>query len=182
MNQDPWDWVNEKKPVAPLAAGVQSSQEANPGVVQQAKDPFVGMAQQGAVNATAKGLEAGYKGYQAANAAAATAPLSANAVIGASAPAMSLAPTVVTPAAAALTEAGVAGLAAPAMSTAATGAGILGTEAAVGGALASTGATTAAGTAAGAGALAGGEAALAAMGPVGWAIGAGLLAHKLGIF
>jgi len=182
MSQDPWDWINEKKPVAPLAAGVQGSQEANPGVVQTPKDPLTSMAQQGAVNATAKGLEAGYKAYGVANAAQAAAPLSANTILGTAAPAMSLAPATVTPAAAALTEAGITGLAAPAMSTAATGAGILGTEAAVGGALASTGATTAAGTAAGAGALAGGEAALAAMGPVGWAIGAGLLAHKLGIF
>jgi len=43
-------------------------------------------------------------------------------------------------------------------------------------------AATGTGSAATGAALAGGEAALAAMGPVGWTIGAGLLAKKLGIF
>jgi len=172
---DPWAWVSQQKPVAPLAATIQPSQEQPSGGAPQ--DPLLQMAEAGAINATAKGMEAGYKGYQAANAAqaaqAAMAPLSANAAIGAAAPAMSVAPAMATPAAAALTQAGVTGLAAPAMSTAAGAAlGAGGTAAA---APAAAGAMGAAGAA-------GGQAALAAMGPVGWAIGAGLLAKKMGIF
>jgi hypothetical protein len=172
---DPWAWVSQQKPVAPLAATIQPSQEQPSGGVPQ--DPLTQMAEAGAINATAKGMEAGFKGYQAANAAqaaqAAMAPLSANAAIGAAAPAMSVAPAMATPAAAALTQAGVTGLTAPAMSTAAGAAlGAGGTAAAA----------PAAAGALGAGGAAAGQAALAAMGPVGWAIGAGLLAKKMGIF
>lgn len=172
---DPWAWASQQKPVAPLAATIQPSQEQPSGGAPQ--DPLVQMAEAGAVNAMAKGMEAGFKGYQLGNAAqaaqAAMAPLSANAAIGAAAPAMSVAPAMATPAAAALTQAGVTGLAAPAMSTAAGAAlGAGGTAAA---APAAAGALGAAGAA-------GGQAALAAMGPVGWAIGAGLLAKKMGIF
>jgi len=177
QDPDPWAWVNQQKPVAPLAATMQPSQEQAPPPMQQPTDPLVGMAQQGAVNATAKGLEAGYKGYQAANAAqasqAAMAPLSANAAIGIAQPAMSVAPAMATPAAAALTEAGLM-TAAPAMSTAAGAALGAGGTAAAAAPLATSAATGAA--------MAGGEAALAAMGPIGWAIAAGLMAKKLGIF
>ncbi len=174
---DPWSWVNEQKPVAPLSANIQASQEQAPPPMQQPADPLIGMAQMGAINATAKGLETGFKGYQAANAAqaaqAAMAPLSANASIGVAAPTMSVVPAIATPAAAALTEAGLM-TAAPAMSTAAGAALGAGGTAAAAAPLATSAATGAA--------MAGGEAALAAMGPVGWAIAAGLMAKKLGIF
>jgi hypothetical protein len=175
--EDPWAWAEAKKVTGPLGGQIQPSQEQPGAPLQTPQDPLVGMAQMGAVNATAKGLEAGYKDYAKTAALqsgeAAMAPLSANAVIGTAAPAMSVAPAMAAPAATALTEAGLL-TAAPAMSTAAGAAlGAGGTAAAA--------APLATGAASGA-ALAGGEAALAAMGPVGWAIGAGLLAHKLGIF
>jgi hypothetical protein len=177
---DPWAWMNQQKPVAPLAAAIAPSQEqAPPSTVKPDTS-----GQQLAYMATPvidQAIIGGYKGYQAANTAAAAsqaamAPLSANAATGVAAPAMSVAPAMATPAAAALTEAGLM-TAAPAMSTAAgTALGAGGTAAAA--PLAATGAVGAAG----AGAMAGGQAALAAMGPVGWAIGAGLLAKQFGLF
>jgi len=140
MSQDYWDWVDQKKPIAPLAAAIQPSQEQSPGVMQQPKDPIMGMAQQAGVNAAAKGAEAGFKGYQLANAEAAFQ-------------------------------------AADAAQLASQGLGAAQVASTVG----ATSAPLAAGAAT-TGAAVGGEAALAAMGPVGWAIGAGLLAKKLGIF
>jgi hypothetical protein len=177
--QDPWSWVNQQKPVAPLGASIQPSQEQAPGVLYTQPDPLEQQLQSMAVgkgvDAAATGLSAGYK---AAMAPAVVAPLSAGSVLGTSAPAMSLAPAATTAATEGLIASGIPGLAAPLASTTATGAALAGTgTAATGGALASTGA--AAGTGA---AMVGGEAALAALGPVGWAIGAGLLAKKLGIF
>ena len=143
MSQDYWDWVDQKKPIAPLAAAIQPSQEQSPGVMQQPKDPIVGMAQQAGVNAAAKGAEAAYKAYGAA--ANPVGPLTAN--------------QLGTSFAADMAAQGVASTALPMAAEAAATTGTLGTAAGVGG-----------------------EAALAAMGPVGWAIGAGLLAKKLGIF
>jgi len=189
---DPWAWTRETKQATPLSANIASSQEQAPPPMQLQGDPVTQQIQGLLINkgvnegidATSKGVSAAYKAY-GAPLAASSSPAS-QAILGAPAPAMSLAPAVVNPTTAALTEAGITGLAAPMASTAATGAGILGTEAALGGALASTvpaAATTGAATAGlGAAGVAGGEAALAAMGPVGWAIGAGLLAKRLGIF
>jgi len=173
---DPWDWLNNpQQQSAPLGAQIKPSEASAPGVVQTPTDPLIQMAQMGAVNATAKGLEAGYKGYQLGNAAASAAPLA------------------VTPEAAAatynlgagaLTGAGSQAAMLAAQDAALTGAGAtVGSIAAPLTAAGTAAATGSAGaTAAGAGAALGGEAALAAMGPVGWAIGAGLLAKKLGIF
>jgi hypothetical protein len=173
--EDPWAWTEAKKVGGPLAGQIQPSQEQPGAPLQTPQDPLVGMAQQGAVNATAKGLEAGYKGYQLGNAAASAAPLAATpeaavatynlgagALTGVGSQAAMLATQD-----AALTGAGatVGSIAAPLTAA--------GTAAATGGAGA---------TAVGTGAALGGEAALTALGPVGWAIGAGLLAHKLGIF
>jgi hypothetical protein len=172
---DPWSWVNEQKPVAPLSANIQALQEQTPPPMQQPNDPLMQMASLGAVNATAKGLEAGYKGYQLGKAVASAAPLG------------------VTPEAAAatynlgtgtLTGAGSQAAMLAAQDAALTGAGA--TVGSITAPLTAAGTTAAAGgagaTAAKAGAALGGETALAAMGPVGWAIGAGLLAKKLGIF
>lgn len=169
--QNYWDWTDNqptgqtKNTVAPLAA--YQGQEG--GVAKAPTDPLVQMAQMGAVNATAKGMEAGYKGYQLGNAAASAAPLA------------------VTPEAAAatynlgagaLTGAGSQAAMLAAQDAALTGAGA--TVGSIAAPLAGAGATAAAGTgtALGTGAAVGGEAALAAMGPVGWAIAAGLLAKK----
>jgi hypothetical protein len=167
--EDPWSWMDQTQPVAPLGAQVKPAEITMPGAA-----PADTSGQQLASMATPiidQSIIGGYKGYQAANAAAASqatmAPLSANTIIGATAPAMSFAPAMATPAAASLTQAGVTGLTAPAMSTAAGAAAPLATTGAAG---------------AGAGALAGAQAGLAAMGPVGWAIGAGLLAKKFGLF
>lgn len=166
---DPWAWVSQQKPVAPLAATIQPSQEQPSGGAPQ--DPLVQMAEMGAVNAAAKGMEAGFKAYgaplsqtaQAANTLGQGAALTnAGAVPLAAGEAASMYALTPTLAAAPIGGAGL-GLAAPAMSTAA--------------------AAPAAATAGlGAAGAAGSQAALAAMGPVGWTIGAGLLAKKLGIF
>lgn len=195
-NEDPWAWTTQKQSV-PLSAGIQASNEQAPAPLQLAPDPTTQQIQgiltakglNEGIDATGKGIKAAYNAYNAPLAAS-TSPASQIA-LGAPAPAMSLAPAVVNPTTAALTAEGITGLAAPLASTAATGAGILGSEAVAGGALASaapaaatTGAATTGAATAGLGAAgaAGGEAALAAMGPVGWAIAAGLLAKKLKLF
>jgi hypothetical protein len=183
---DPWAWVSQQKPVAPLAATIQPSQEQPSGGAPQ--DPLTQMAEAGAINATAKGMEAGFKAYGAPLSQTTTAvntlgqgatltnagaaPLAA----GEAASMYALTPT--------LTAApiGGAGLGLGTGAASGIGAGLgagAGTAAATGTAAAGTGAATAGLGAAGA---AGGQAALAAMGPVGWAIGAGLLAKKMGIF
>jgi hypothetical protein len=186
QDSDPWAWVNQQKPVAPLAATMQPSQEQPPPPMQSA-DPLVGMAQQGAVNATAKGLEAGFKAYgaplsqtaQAANTLGQGATLAnASAVPLAAGEAASMYALTPTLAAAPIGGAGL-GLGAGAASGIGAGIGAGAGTAAATGAAAGTGAATAGLGAAGA---AGGQAALAAMGPVGWAIAAGLMAKKLGIF
>jgi len=183
---DPWAWVSQQKPVAPLAATIQPSQEQPSGGAPQ--DPLTQMAEAGAINATAKGMEAGFKAYgaplsQTAQAAgtlgqgatlanAGAVPLAA----GEAASMYALTPTL------AAAPIGGAGLGLGTGAASGIGAGLgagAGTAAATGTAAAGTGAATAGLGAAGA---AGGQAALAAMGPVGWAIGAGLLAKKMGIF
>lgn len=164
-NQDPWSWVDQQKPVAPLGASLQPSQEQPP-PIQVTQDPTmqqltamgVGKLAEGA----AQGITSGIKAYGATSAPLATTPAAS---------------TIGTAAAEGLAASGIPGVLPAAASTVP---GALATGAAV------PAATTAAGTAASAGlgtaAAAGGEAALAAMGPIGWAIGAGLLAKKLGIF
>jgi hypothetical protein len=182
--EDPWSWMNQQKPVAPLAATIQPSQEQSPAPIVTPADTSDQQLLHMATPIIDQSIIGGYKGYQAAQAAnaaaasqAAMAPLSANTVIGTAAPAMSVAPVIATPATAALTSAGVTGLTAPAMSTAA------GAALGAGGTAAAAPLAAGLGTAgAGAGAMAGAQAGLAAMGPVGWAIGAGLLAKKFGLF
>lgn len=187
--QDPWDWVNQQKQVAPLGAQLQPSGEQPP-PIQVVKDPyeqqFGQMAFGKSVDVAAKGVDAAYKAYgaplsattQAANTLGQGTALSNVGASVAPASTYALTPT--------LTAAplGGTGLGIGTGAASSIGAGLgeaaLGTAATTAGATAAgTGAATAGLGAAGA---AGGEAALAAMGPIGWAIGAGLLAHKLGIF
>jgi len=195
VDDDPWAWTQTNKQAAPLAAVITPSTEQAP-PPSVTPDPvgqqLTTMGITKGVDALGTGMQTAYKAYGAPLAAPTTSTAS-QALLGAPAPAMSLAPAMSTPATAALTEAGITGLTAPLASTATT-AGVLGTEAAATGALTSAipGALagTAAGTAAapvataglGAAAGAGGNAALAALGPVGVAIGLGLLAHKLKLF
>jgi len=164
---DPWDWTKgQQSATAPLSAQLKPSMEQPGGAVQPGPltQQLSGMMLGKGIDATAKGLEAGYK-----TATATQAPLAA------------------TPAASMVPSAAAEGLAAsglPGVTTAASMVpGTLATGAAAADAV-GTGAALGAGAEAGAtgAAMAGGEAALAAMGPVGWAIGAGLLAKKLGIF
>lgn len=185
-DQDPWGWVNQQKQVAPLSAQLQPSTEQPP-PIQVVKDPgeqYFGQAMMGkGIDAAAKGIDAGIKAYSAPLSQTATAANTLGqgatlANVGAStvpASTYALTPTLT---AAPLGGAGL-GIGQAAASTIGAGLG----ETALGTA-ATTAAAPAAATTAGLGAAgaAGGEAALAAMGPVGWAIGAGLLAHKLGIF
>jgi len=204
---DPWAWTKTNKQAAPLAASIQPSTEQAP-PPSVAPDPLgqqlTTMGITKGVDALGTGMQTAYKAYGAPLAAPTTSTAS-QALLGAPAPAMSLAPAVTPAATTALTEAGITGLTAPLASTAGNAA-LLGTEAATTGALTSAipgaltatavpgalASTAAAGTAAaaapvataglGAAAAAGGEAALLGMGPVGWAIAAGLLAKKLKLF
>ena len=184
--QDPWDWVNQQKQATPLVSQLQPSNEQPP-PIQVVKDPseqYFGQAMMGkGIDTAAQGINAGIKAYgaplsattQAANTLGQGAALTNVGAATAPASAYALTPTLT---AAPLGGAGL-GIGQTAASTIGAGLG----EAALGTA-ATTAAAPAAATTAGLGAAgaAGGEAALAAMGPVGWAIGAGLLAHKLGIF
>jgi len=197
--EDPWAWTKQSSAAtigAPLGPQIQSSQEQAPASQGGRPDPLDQQLQNVAfgkgMQAAEKGVEVGYK----AATAAPLAPTIQPAVImpGAEGYATTLGSTVpevvggsVIPGAAA--SAG--GFAAPAAltSTAAPLAVEAGTAAAVApvaveGALAAgTGAaaTGAAGAAAGS-AAAGGMGAALASNPVGWAILAGLAAHKLGLF
>ena len=151
-NKDPWNWTYDKQSVvAPLGAQLKPAEAGPTGVVPG--DPVTrqleSMALNKGIDATAKGIEAGYK-------------------------ASTMAPLAATPEAAVSTY----GLGAGAATGAGSQAAMLAAQDA---ALAGTAGTAASAAGTGA-AMAGGEAALAAMGPVGWAIGAGLLAKKLGIF
>jgi len=156
-NQDPWSWVDQQKPTAPMVntiAPLAASQEQAPGAVN-AQDPTMqqlqAMGTGKLIEGTASGISTGIKaGMGAANAAATTVPTAAE--LGGS------------------------------FATQMAAAGVPGTAVAGAAPLAAGTAASTAGTAATTGLAAGGEAALAAMGPIGWAVGAGLLAHKLGIF
>jgi len=187
---DPWAWTREVKQATPLGANISSSQEQAPPSMQAQGDPVTQQIQGLLINkginegidATTKGGKAAYDAYKLGNALNAAAPLAvtpeaavgtynlgAGALTGAGSQAAMLAAQD-----AALTGAGatVGSLAAPLAAA--------GTEAAL-----ATGATAAAAPAAAglsAAAGAGGTAALTAMGPVGWAIAAGLLAKKLKLF
>jgi len=191
MNDDPWSWTKASPTAAPLGAQIKPSEASMPAPAPaDTTDQQLLSLATPSINGAIKGGYKGYTDYQAAQAAMANAPLSANTVIGTAAPAMTSAPAIATPATAALTEAGISGLAAPMMSTPLAMA-VPATEAVVGGTLAAVptaaATTAAAGTAAattaagatGTGALAGAAGPLAAMGPVGWAIAAGLLAKTL---
>lgn len=210
--QDPWSWVDQQKPSAPLAAQIQSStpEQIAPMYLQPQRDPMEqqlqSMAMGKGIDAAGKGLEAGYKAYNAS-----AAPLTTNAVntlgtgmkLGGAAPAAASAaapvsqvtlaplalPNAVTMGTPIVAEAGGMYALTPTLGAAGgTGAalGSAGTAVGSGLATAAPAAATAAGAGTGAalgtGAAVAGETALAALGPVGWAIGAGLLAKKLGIF
>ena len=175
MQNDTWSWVNEYKPAAPLSASIQPSQEQTPGI-QVSHDPTTQYFNQlmlgKGIDATANGISAGIKAYGAPLSATTQAVGSLGegaALTNAGASAIPSSIYALTPT---LTAAPVGG----------SGLGIGTGAAAVNTASAS--AAPAAATTAGLGAAgaAAGEGALAAMGPVGWAIGAGLLAKRLGIF
>lgn len=185
-SQDPWDWVNQQKAVAPLGAQLQPSNEQPP-PIQVTQDPTEQYFQQAmlgkGIDATAAGINAGIKAYgaplsattQAANTLGQGATLANVGAATAPASTYALTPTLT---AAPIGGAGL-GIGSGAASTIGAGLG----EAALGTTAGATAAGTGAATAGlGAAGAAGGEAALNAMGPVGWAIGAGLLAKKLGIF
>jgi len=185
---DPWLWTEQTKSVAPLGNQMIKPSEASmpaPAPVDNTSQQLLGLATP-SINGAIKG---GYEGYKAYQAGQAVAPLSANTVIGTTAPAMTSAPAMATPATSFLASVpsatgGSLVSAAPMMSTPLAMA-VPATEAIAGGALATVptaAATSTAAGAAGAGAMSGATAGLAAMGPVGWAIGAGLLAKSLGIF
>lgn len=193
MNQDndPWDWTKENKVLAaPLGTQAIQADHSMPGALNL-PHPITDMERQAGVNAAAKGMEAGYKAYgaplsqtaQAANTLGTTAsgaPVAlANAGTAAEAGSSmyALTPTLTG------SVIGGAGTAITPAAASAIGTGI--GEGALATGATTTGATalgTAATTGVGAGLAEGGAAALTAMGPVGWAIGAGLLAKKLGIF
>ena len=104
MNYDPWDWTSQQKPVAPLQATLQTSQEQPPPIqvvkdptAQQANQMVVGKVLDTGINAGAKGIGTAYKVANAAplaatpEAAASTYGLGADAALGAGSQAAMLA-------------------------------------------------------------------------------------------
>ena len=160
-NSNAWAWLNDSSSTAaPLGSQIKPSTEAAPAPVKdQTEQQLNAMILSKGIDATANGINAALK-YKPPTELMSFTPVAETTGL-AAAPAMSTAPL-----AAGVAEGATLG------ATAAEGA-------ALGSTLGATAGTTAAATgAAGAGA----NAALAAMGPVGWAIAAGLLAKKLGIF
>jgi hypothetical protein len=159
---DPWDWVNSKS-VAPMAAEIRPSTEQALGrVPDQTQQQLASMAMTKGVDAADKGITAGYNAYKMAG------PLAeAQAISQAAATDMALGGMGGSAGAAALTNAATTGAALAEGGAAASALGAGTGAAGLGGALG-----------------AGGSAAMAALAsnPVGWAIGAGLLAKKLKIF
>jgi len=176
VDDDPWAWTNASPRAAPLSAQIRPAEASMP--APAAPDTS---AQQMLTLATPSingAIKGGYDAYKLATNP--VGPLSAEqlgagfaenmATQGVASTAAPLAAEAVVPIAGEIA----AGTAiAPVASTIAAGTAAAGTGAAAG-------ASTAA--AVGSGALSGAGAGLAAMGPVGWAIGAGLLAKSLGIF
>jgi len=181
VDDDPWAWTQTNKQAAPLAAVITPSTEQAP-PPSVTPDPLGQQLQSMALNkgidAAASGVKPAYNAYQAI--ANPVGPLSAE-TLGASfakdMAAQGIASTAVPAAIPAVAEG--AALASGALGAAAPAAVTAGTTAAGAGAL---GAGAAGASALGAGASAGGTAALAALGPVGVAIGLGLLAKKLKLF
>jgi hypothetical protein len=202
---DPWDWSN-KAPVAPLAVTIKPSEAVIPQVVPDQTEQQLGQMAMGmGTNAAAKGIDAAYKAYNAPlttqavgsmGTTASGAPVALTNIGALSAPAASSMPTAIgamsTPMSGALLPASglgsvagagtgiAAGSAAPIGATIGSSLGT-GLAAAEGATLAGAG-TAAAGTgAAGLGSAlgAGGSAALAALGPVGATIAAGLVLKKI---
>jgi hypothetical protein len=159
---DPWDWVNNKS-VAPMAAEIRPSNEQALGrVPDQTQQQLASMAMTKGVDAADKGITAGYNAYKMAG------PLAeAQAISQAAATDMALGGMGGSAGAAALTNAATTGAALAEGGAAASALGAGSGAAGLGGALG-----------------AGGSAAMAALAsnPVGWAVGAGLLANKLGVF
>jgi len=195
IDDDPWSWANQQ-PIAPLSADIKPSNEQPGGRVADPVEQQLGaMAMSKGIEATEKGINAAYQAYGA--------PLTTNAIgsIGTTTAGVPVAlgnvGAVVAPSAVTLGTP-VAGALAPAgagLSTLVGGAGtgLAASSAApigasLGTALGATTAATTAGTAATTAGLgtalgAGGTAMMGALAsnPVGWAIGAGLLAKKLKI-
>jgi hypothetical protein len=159
---DPWDWVNSRS-AAPMAAEIRPSTEQALGrVPDQTQQQLASMAMTKGVDAADKGITAGYNAYKMAG------PLAeAQAISQAAATDMALGGMGGSAGAAALTNAATTGAALAEGGAAASALGAGTGAAGLGGALG-----------------AGGSAAMAALAsnPVGWAIGAGLLAKKLKIF
>jgi len=161
--EDPWGWTKLQPVVAPMAAEIRPSTEQALGrVPDQTQQQLASMAMTKGVEAADKGITAGYNAYKMAG------PLAeAQAVSQAAATDMALGGMGGSAGAAALTNAATTGAALAEGGAAASALGAGSGAAGLGGALG-----------------AGGSAAMAALAsnPVGWAIGAGLLAKKLKIF
>jgi hypothetical protein len=197
VDDDPWSWTNQQ-PIAPLSADIKpSNEQPGPRVADPVQQQLGSMAMSKGIDATEKGINAAYQAYGA--------PLATNAIgsIGTTTAGVPVAlgnvgavvaPSAVTlgtPIAGALAPVGGAGL-----STLAGGAGTglaassaapigasLGTALGAVAPVATTAGTAATTAGLGSALGAGGTAMMGALAsnPVGWAIGAGLLAKKLKI-
>jgi hypothetical protein len=161
--EDPWGWTKSQPMTAPMSADIKPSTEQALGrMPDRTEQQLASMAMGKGIDAADKGITAGYNAYKMAG------PLAeAQAVSQAAATDMALGGMGGTAGAAALTEAAATGAALAEGGAAASALGAGTGAAGLGGALG-----------------AGGSAAMAALAsnPVGWAIGAGLLAKKLKIF
>jgi len=166
VDDDPWSWTNQQ-PIAPLSANITPSQE-QPGnrVADPVEQQLGAMAMGKGINALETGINEAYKVYNAPLAAqtAGTAATTVAPVATTVAPvAASVAPVAASVAPVAASVAPLAASVAPVATTAGTAATTAGLGSALG---------------------AGGTAMMGALAsnPVGWAIGAGLLAKKLKLF
>lgn len=185
---DPWNWVT-KEQVAPLASVIKPSEAVIPqGVPDETEKYLSNQAMALGTNAATKGINAAYNAYSAPLTTKAVSSMGTNALTGAQI-ALPNAGAIVAPAAEGMyalsaPAMGGAGLGLTASTTAPLGASI-GSSLGTAGAAAEGAALASAGAGASAGALGAGGAAMMgalASNPVGWAIGAGLLAKKLKLF
>ena len=198
VDDDPWSWANQQ-PAAPLSADIKPSQEqAGPRVADPVQQQLGAMALTKGIDATEKGINAAYQAYGApltTNAIGSIGTTTAGVPVALTNAGAVVAPSAVTlgtPIAGALAPAGGVGL-----STLAGGAGTglavnsaapigasLGTALGAAAPVATTAGTAATTAGLGSALGAGGTAMMGALAsnPVGWAIGAGLLAKKLKLF
>ena len=187
MNQDPWGWLQETEGVAPLNNQVipmaASQEQAGPNIVeqpgffeQQFQNRAIGAAETGLTKAIDKFNAPLSQTQQAVNSFGAGASLP-QAGASTAAPSMYSLSTAAPLAAPTAVEGALTSGIGSGLGLGATSAGGAGTGLTAG--LAAPAASTLGAQGA---AMAGGEAALAAMGPIGWAIGAGLIGKKLGLF